>query len=228
MILKAKPFHFIIFCLLCTAMLIPFFSESVETLSAVKPYTVVIDAGHGAPDGGAVGINGSLEKDLNLQVSLKLREILESRGVRVIMTRSDDNSICDSNAKTLHEMKVSDMKKRLSIINSSETDLFLSIHMNSYTSEKSTGLHLFYPVNHPETQALADKMSKNISEITGAKSHPVKVASDTLYLMKNPNPPGILIECGFISNPNEEKLLNDDKYQAQLAFAIANALKDEY
>ncbi len=190
--------------------------------------TVVVDAGHGEPDGGAIGVNGTLEKDINLSIALKIQEILENRGIKVIMTRADDNSICDTNAETLHEKKVSDMHKRESIMNNSNADLFISIHMNSFTDSSSSGLHVFYSRNHPEIEPLAVTIQDSISKITGAKAHSVKTASNSLYLMKKPVPPAILVECGFISNPQEEMLLNDELYQSKIAFAIANAIIDEY
>ena len=225
MVVNIKNKAFII-CLVCIVAVAVLFisSKSIPTFSGSKPYTVVVDAGHGAPDGGAVGANGTIEKDINLQIALKLQEILENRGIRVIMTRTDDNSICDKNAKTLHEMKVSDMKNRLEIINKSGADLFLSIHMNSFSKPSSAGLHVFYSRNHPEIAETAGLIQDSISKVTGAQTHAVKAASDTLYLMKNPTPPAILVECGFISNPEEEKLLNDDNYQSKIAFSIANAV----
>ena len=225
MIIKLNKKSLLIVCLsfaIATAIMISV--RTVPTISLSKPYTVVVDAGHGEPDGGAVGVNGTIEKDINLQNSLKLQEILESRGVRVIMTREDDNSICDKSAKTLHEKKVSDMHNRLEIINTSGADLFVSIHMNSFSDPSSGGLHVFYSRNHPEAEETASLIQDAMSELTGAKTHAVKVASDTLYLMKNTVPPAILIECGFISNPEEERLLNDEKYQSKIAFSIANAM----
>lgn len=225
MIIKFKKKSLIIICLsfaIATAIMISV--RTVPTISLNKPYTVVVDAGHGEPDGGAVGVNGTIEKDINLQIALRLQEVLESRGVRVIMTREDDNSICDKSAKTLHEKKVSDMHNRLEIINTSGADLFVSIHMNSFSDPSSGGLHVFYSRNHPEAKETASLIQDAMSELTGAKTHAVKAASDTLYLMKNPKPPAILIECGFISNPDEERLLNDEKYQSKIAFSIANAV----
>ncbi len=225
MIIKFKKKSAIIMWLsLATVIAVMISLRSVPTISFNKPYTVVVDAGHGEPDGGAVGINGTIEKDINLQIALKLQEVLESRGVRVVMTRADDNSICDRSAKTLHEKKVSDMHNRLEIINTSGADLFLSIHMNSFSDPKSGGLHVFYSRNHPEAEETAVLIQESIAELTGAKTHTVKVASDTLFLMKNPIPPAILVECGFISNPEEERLLNDDNYQSKIAFSIVNAV----
>lgn len=225
MIIKLKKKSVALVCLSFAAAIAVMISlRAVPTISFNKPYTVVVDAGHGEPDGGAVGINGTIEKDINLQIALKLREVLENRGVRVIMTRTDDNSICDNSARTLHEKKVSDMHNRLEIINTSGADLFLSIHMNSFSDPKSGGLHVFYSRNHPEAEETATLIQESIAELTGAKTHAVKTASDTLFLMKNPIPPAILIECGFISNLEEEKLLNDDNYQSKIAFSIANAV----
>ena len=225
MIIKLKKKSVALVCLSFAAAIAVMISlRAVPTISFNKPYTVIVDAGHGEPDGGAVGANGTIEKDINLQIALKLREVLENRGVRVIMTRTDDNSICDNSARTLHEKKVSDMHNRLEIINTSGADLFLSIHMNSFSDPKSGGLHVFYSRNHPEAEETATLIQESIAELTGAKTHAVKTASDTLFLMKNPIPPAILIECGFISNPEEEKLLNDDNYQSKIAFSIANAV----
>ena len=225
MIIKFNKKSLMIICLSAAVAIAVMISvRTVPTISLNKPYTVVVDAGHGEPDGGAVGVNGTIEKDINLKIALKVQEILESRGVHVIMTRKDDNSICDKSAQTLHEKKVSDMHNRLEIINTSGADLFISIHMNSFSDPSSGGLHVFYSRNHPEAEETAALIQESIAELTGAKTHAVKAASDTLYLMKNPVPPAVLVECGFISNPEEERLLNDEKYQSKIAFSIANAM----
>ncbi len=209
-------------------LILIFTTKTAPTFSVAPLCTVVVDAGHGEPDGGAVGVNGTLEKDINLSIAIKIQEILESRGVKVIMTRTDDNSIHSSDAQTLHEKKVSDMHKRESIINNSGADLFLSIHMNSFTDTSASGLHVFYSRNHPEAENLAVSIQDELTNITHAKAHTVKTASETLYLMKSPVPPAILVECGFLSNPQEEELLNDELYQSKIAFAIANAIIDKY
>lgn len=207
---------------------ITFKSKVSPAFSSHGHYCVVLDAGHGSPDGGAVGANGTEEKDINLKIVLKIREILETRGVKVILTRDGDSGIYDKSAQTIHEMKVSDMHNRLKIINSSGADLFISIHMNSFTSSKSHGLHIFYSRNHPEAESTAELIQNNIANITGAQTHAVKTASDTLYLMKKPVPPAILAECGFLSNPDEEKLLNTADYQSKIAFAVANAVLEQF
>lgn len=215
----------LLFLLIFTTVFFLHKSEAISSFSVKNRFCVVLDAGHGSPDGGAVGINGTLEKDINLDVVLKLRQILENRGMKVILTREGDSGIFDSNAETIHEKKVSDMKRRLDIINNSNADLFISVHMNSFTDTTSNGLHVFYSRNHPQAEETAIRIQKKISSLTGAKTHAVKTASESLYLMKNPVPPSVLVECGFISNPEEEKLLNDENYRAKIAFAIAEAIE---
>lgn len=159
-----------------------------------------------------------------MDIVLKLREILEGRGVKVILTRSGDNGIYDSSAQTIHDKKVSDMRNRLDIINNSNANLCVSIHMNAFGDSSSKGLHVFYARNHPETEQLASDIQSSISALTGADTHAVKAASATLFLMKNPVPPTVLIECGFITNPKEEQLLCTEQYRAKIAFAIANVV----
>ena len=215
----------LLFLLIFTTVFFLHKSEAISSFSVKNRFCVVLDAGHGSPDGGAVGINGTPEKDINLDVVLKLRQILENRGMKVILTREGDSGIFDSNAETIHEKKVSDMKRRLDIINNSNADLFISVHMNSFTDTTSNGLHVFYSRNHPQAEETAIRIQKKISSLTGAKTHAVKTASESLYLMKNPVPPSVLVECGFISNPEEEKLLNDENYRAKIAFAIAEAIE---
>ena len=137
MIIKLKKKTLLIISLsMLSAISVMISLHAIPTFSTSLPYTVIIDAGHGEPDGGAIGIGGTIEKDINLKITLKLQEILESRGMRVILTRPDDNSIYDKSAQTLHEKKVSDMHKRRDIINNSKADLIISIHMNSLTDTK--------------------------------------------------------------------------------------------
>lgn len=222
--MKFSKSLFFLLLILSASAAVFFYPKTMPSFSRGK--TIVLDAGHGSPDGGAVGCNGTLEKDINLSIVLKLREILEAKGFRVILTREGDSGIFDRDAETIHEKKVSDMKKRLNIINHSSADLFLSIHMNSFSKPESKGLHVFYSRTHPEAETIAQNIQQKISALTGAEAHTVKTASESLYLMKNPVPPAVLVECGFISNPEEEKLLNDNVYRSKIAFAIAEALCD--
>lgn len=189
---------------------------------------VVVDAGHGAPDGGAVGASGTEEKEINLSIAKKLQEVLEGKGIEVIMTRETDDGIWDEDAQTIREKKVSDMNNRLQIIKDSGADLFLSIHMNSFTNRKANGLRIFYDKQHPEGEQLAEEIQQNIAAVTGAETNAVKTADTRLFLMKDPVMPSILVECGFISNPEEEKKLQNDEYRAEIAWAIAESVEKYY
>lgn len=171
-------------------------------------------------------MSGVLEKDINLAIVEKLREIFESKGYEIILTRSGDSGLQDEGAKTIRQMKISDMNKRLEILKQSNADLFLSIHINSFSDPSVGGLHVFYDKNHRQGEELAKKIQAKMSEITGAEMHAVKTADEKLFLMKNPPTMSILIECGFISNPVEEQKLMTEEYQAKLAWGIANAVME--
>lgn len=199
--------------------------ETRQTMASDR-IKIVVDAGHGEPDGGAVGISGVVEKDVNLAIAQKLSEVLEGQGAEVIMTRGGDNAIYDEDAKTIREMKRSDMNNRRAIVKNSGADLFVSIHMNSFSDSSVHGLHVFYDKTHPEIEETAKKIQQRISEVTGADMHTVKTADEKLFLMKNPPVPSILVECGFLSNPEEEQKLISDEYQAKIAWAIASSLVD--
>lgn len=186
----------------------------------------VLDAGHGEPDGGTVGVNGTLEKDINMAIVEKLREILEGKGAEVILTRDGDSGLQDENLLTIRKMKISDMNKRREIVKDSGADLFISIHMNSFSDPNIHGLHIFYDKAHPMIEEVAKQIQDNIGEVTGAQTHTVKTADERLFLMKNPPIPAILIECGFLSNPDEEQKLCDEKYQSKIAWAIASSLEN--
>ena len=204
-------------------MVIKFSPYSKTFLTDDNP-CIVIDPGHGIPDGGAVGARGTVEQEINLVISKKLCEVLEGKGMKVIMTRTDENGLF-SDGMGIREMKVKDMKKRLEIMKKSDADLFVSIHMNYFPSSKINGLRVFYSANHSEIKPLAEQIQLKMSEITGAKTTAVKTADKTLFLMKNPPIPAILVECGFLSNEEEEKKLNNEDYQSRLAWAIADAIE---
>lgn len=190
--------------------------------------TIILDAGHGLPDGGTTGEKGTVEQEINLQIAKKTEEVLKGKGYRIIMTRTDEESLAMDENSTIRKMKVEDMKKRKEIIKKSGADLFVSIHMNSYPNEKVSGLRFFYSENHPQVLELAEQMQEEISKITGAKIYSVKTADKDLFLMKNIPVPAILAECGFLSNNEEEEKLKDSKYQAKIAWAIGEAIDNYY
>lgn len=226
MIMLNKKF-FITASVVMTVAVIAFSALAVSNNRENK-YTVIVDAGHGAPDGGAVGSMGTEEKDINLALAKKLEEVLLGKGFKVIMTRKTDDGIWDNEAASIREKKLSDMNKRMAIMKNSNADLFLSIHMNSFQDKTASGLRIFYDKEHPDFEELAVMIQDEISKITGAKTYAVKTADTRLFLMKSSPLPSVLIECGFISNPDEEKKLKSDEYQAEIAWAIAESVENYY
>ena len=207
------------------------FTPFMSTLSndANNDIIVVVDAGHGLPDGGAVGVNGTIEQEVNLAISFKLCEVLQGKGIKVVMTRVNDHCLSEeTEGKSIREMKREDMNKRLDIIKKSKGNLFVSIHMNYFTNSSVDGLRLFYDRKHEETKILAENIQKKMSDVTGAKMYAVKDADQNLFLMKDPPVPAVLVECGFLSNAEEEKKLNDDDYRSRIAWAIADAIEEYY
>lgn len=193
-----------------------------------RTLSVIVDAGHGLPDGGAVGAGGTVEQEINIAIAKKLAEVLEGKNIDVIMTREDESGIWTEKSDTIREKKVEDMYNRLKIMKNSKSDLFVSIHMNSYTNKSTSGLRIFYSPSFDEIKPLAENIQIRMSDVTGAKTNVVKAADSSLFLMKKTPIPAILVECGFISNPQEEKKLNDEDYQARLAWAIADAIEKYY
>lgn len=182
---------------------------------------IIVDAGHGEPDGGAISPGGVLEKDLNLAIAGFLQGYLEQSGISVIMTRTDDSGIFDSGSKTIRQKKRSDLANREKIIEESGADLFVSIHMNQFQDAKYSGPQVFYSVNHPSSKALAESVQKEMNAILEPeRERVIKPAGKEIYLLKSAKLPAILAECGFLSNPREEKLLTDESYQKRTAWAI--------
>ena len=200
----------------------------IKNVNANDKLRIVVDAGHGKPDGGAVGVSGVEEKDINLAIAKKLCEVLQNKGIEVIMTRDDDDGIWDNDDDSIRKKKVSDMHNRKKIMEDSKADLFISIHMNSFSDTTANGLHIFYDKAHPEAEELANLIQDGIADITGAKTHTVKTADTRLFLMKNPPMPAILVECGFISNKKEEEKLKNDEYQSKIAWSIAESVEKYY
>lgn len=195
-------------------------NDQVMTASAETQPVIVIDAGHGGEDGGA-SANGVLEKDINLRIALKLRDMLKASGFEVVMTRDSDVSIYDSSASTVHEKKVSDMKNRVSIINSSDKNILISIHQNKFEQSQYSGAQIFYSDNLPESAKLAEKIRLSVTGLLQPDNkRELKTDSDSIYILKNAQVPAVIVECGFLSNPEEAKKLSDETYQTEMAFAI--------
>ena len=184
--------------------------------------TVIIDAGHGGVDGGAQSKDGTLEKDINLSISLKLNDILKCFGVGTIMTRTTDISIHDKDADTIRQKKISDIHNRMKIIDSTPGGIFVSIHQNHFTSEKYSGTQVFYSKNDPRSKLLAESIQKSVvKNIQPENKRAVKPSGTEIYLLYHSNAPAVLVECGFLSNAEETNKLKTEDYQSKISFAVA-------
>lgn len=195
-------------------------SDNVETVSADTKPVVIIDAGHGGEDGGAQA-NGVLEKDVNLAIALRLRDMLTVSGYKVKMIREEDISVYDSSASTVREKKVSDMKNRVSTINSDANNILISIHQNKFEQSKYSGAQMFYSKNDPRSEKLGESIRRSVTSLLQPEnSRELKNDNGSVYILKKAEVPAVIVECGFLSNENEARLLSDSKYQGKMAFAI--------
>ena len=191
------------------------------------PFTVVVDAGHGGEDGGAVAGDGTVESGLNLAIARRVRDLLTFAGVPTTVTREGDAAIYDLGSATLREKKVSDLHNRVALVDELPGAVLLSIHQNSLPSSPSTrGAQVFW-----NRQEGAEELASSIQEaLNGAVNagHEKKAAQvpSSVYLMKEITAPGVLVECGFLSNAAETALLQDEGYQQRLSAAVCGALTE--
>lgn len=184
---------------------------------------LVLDAGHGGEDGGAVSLTGTPESQINLAIVLKLRDVLGLYGVDPILLRETDVSLHDGDAGTLREKKRSDLKNRVAAIEAVEGGTLLSIHQNTYPGSRYHGAHVFYAPTE-SSQELAEHFQNSIkAALQPENERAVKRIPDTVYIMNHVTCPAVLIECGFLTNPSEEALLRDEDYQRKLSAIIAAA-----
>lgn len=193
--------------------------QNIEALSwSVANKVVVIDAGHGGPDPGAVGASGMLEKDIVLEISKRLKEIFSHSGAHVVMTRDNDIHINDKNNTPLGSEKVDDLKQRVVIANDEKADIILCIHVNAFPSSEWRGAQVFYQRGSDKSKELAEAIQGEMTRILQNTDRLVE-PHDT-YIMRESKMPAVTVEIGFISNLEEEKLLKDKNYQGKLAWSI--------
>jgi len=173
--------------------------------------TIVLDAGHGARDGGSVGTNGTIEKDINLEYTLALKDKLVEAGYKVILTRKDDEELYSLSAKN---KKQSEMKTRLSIIKKANPNLVISIHMNSFNDSRASGINTYYRKGDSASEEIANLVQSSFKKYCNTRSEKAKVGD--YYILNSSYYTAILIEYGFLSNPEEEKLLNSKDYKNKL------------
>jgi N-acetylmuramoyl-L-alanine amidase len=199
--------------------------SDVESQSTLLP-TVVIDAGHGGEDGGTVGVDGTLEKDINLTLARELFDALTSRGIRCVMTRTEDMLLYDRNADYEGRKKALDAKARLEIAAKQERAVFVSIHQNSYPVAKYSGFQVYYSKNSPESAEIAKKLELAVrEELQPDNNRASKEAGTNIYLLNKLTCPAVLLECGFLSNPEECAQLQDTEYRARLVDVLSDALE---
>ena len=197
------------------------------SIESSQEYVVIIDAGHGGEDGGAIGINGVFEKDINLTLAKKLYDILEDMGIDCLLTREEDILLYDRNVDYAGRKKVLDMQARRNIVESYENSVFISIHQNSFSQSKYSGFQAYYSPNDPRSLELVNIIEKSVkSTLQPNNKRASKVSGGNIYLLDHLSCPSVLLECGFLSNPEECELLCSDKYQNELCTAIADAIAE--
>ena len=190
-------------------------TNEIEDSDALEGRVIVVDAGHGGFDPGAIGVSGTYESEINLAVAQLLEAMLEDSGAEVIMTREDSDALAES--------KDEDMAVRRTIIEESGADIVISIHMNSYEDDSSVcgPVVVFMPGSEPGKE-LATKVQESLNAVANASGC---ARAERLYILKSGNMPCILVECGYISNAEEEKKLRQDDYQREVAWAICEGVE---
>lgn len=188
-----------------------------DDYSKMQKYCVVVDAGHGGDDPGKVGVNGALEKDINLAIAKRLAVLLEQSDVKAVMTREDESGLYDADAGS---KKVQDMKRRIAKMEEASPDLVVSVHQNSYDGASIKGAQVFFYTGSAEGEALAKTIQDRMVQGLDPENHRTAKANDSYYLLKKTSKPIVIVECGFLSNPDEAALLADPVYQERVAWQI--------
>ena len=193
---------------------------SSTSVSASAGRVIIIDAGHGGEDPGAIGVNGVYEKDLNLQISMLLGEMLTEKGYTVLYTRTEDKMLYTPEENIKGMRKISDLKNRCIIANSYDDAIMISIHMNTYGSSRYSGLQVYHKTNDSKSYDLANAVQSSVHDmLQPSNKRTIKEGKD-LFILENCKHTAVLIECGFLSNKAESEKLSEKEYQKQLSFSI--------
>ncbi|MDR1466830.1 MAG: N-acetylmuramoyl-L-alanine amidase [Oscillospiraceae bacterium] len=213
-------FGYVAFAILMTRAYKKVDKQVVSQISPIFP-SVILDAGHGGGDSGAVSPEGVFEKDINLSISKILKDMFLSSGFTVIMTREDDVSIHDKNLKTFRQKKISDLNNRLKFTKiNQQNSILVSIHQNKFSQKTSNGAQIFYSNNDNRSQDLAMCIKQTINTMIQPNNKRNIKGDNNIFLLKNSKIPSVIVECGFLSNPEEANKLTDINYQKQIAFCI--------
>lgn len=203
--------------------------EIIQTVSLpVTGRTIVLDAGHGQPDSGAENSTGLTEESINLKITKKVQSLLEQSGCNVVLTRSDENGIYDLDSKTLREKKVSDIKNRVKIGNESSADAFISIHLNKIPQSQYYGWQTFFKTSNEKSEQLAKSIQEELNSSIQKENKREALKITGKYIIEHVEIPITIVECGFLSNPEEAELLQKDEYQNKLAWGIYNGIMDYF
>lgn len=222
MIIIIKKERIVSLCLLVTIAYMVYYSSYQNAKPVISlPVTnkvIVIDPGHGGEDPGAISKNGLKEKDITLDIALKVQGFLEQSGCITQLTRAVDESLHDKESSG--NKKWSDLKNRKVIIDISKADAFISIHLNSFPQARYKGVQTFFPVNSEESKALAVSIQKELKTTLKIIDNREALVIRDIYLMKDTKIPSVIVECGFLSNPEEEANLRSEKYREKIAWGI--------
>lgn len=194
----------------------------------VSNRVIILDAGHGGQDGGAVGSDGTVEKDLNLKVALKVQKLLEQSGCTVFMTRSDDRSISSIEDDIKKQRKVADLNNRKQMTKDLQVEAFVSIHMNTYTDPQYSGTQVFYSESPELSKSLAEMIQEEVRIVDSENTRAAKNGSKGIFILNDTSIPSVVVECGFLSNEKDLARLKTDDYQQKLATAIYNGIMKFY
>ena len=232
LIISKKRIIFIITIIMATTISFICFSKSKETaLTFTLPVTgktIVLDAGHGYPDEGAESVNGVSEASINLLITKKVQTLLEQSGCNVVLTRSAENGIYDLRLNTIREKKVSDIKNRVKIGNESSADVFISIHLNKIPQSQYYGWQTFFKGNNEKSEELAKSIQEELNASIQKENKREALKITGKYIIEHVEIPITIVECGFLSNPEEAKLLIQDEYQNKIAWGIYNGIMDYF
>lgn len=230
--MKKRTVLTVIFCfafIVLFSVIFYFFSDISKAVIIQRKIdslpTVIVDAGHGGADGGAVALDNTAEKDYNLDIALKIEQILKMNGFKVIMTRTEDIMTCDEGLSTLRSKKVSDIHNRFSIIENNPDAIFVSIHQNKFPDSSQHGTQVFYSGNNSESKILADTVQQTIvNALQKDNVRQTKKSGTEIYLLYHSKIPSVLVECGFVSNYEDLQKLRTDEYKTKLAMLIVDGI----
>lgn len=230
---RVRSLYLILLSILFFCMIIVMFSafsNSADPTSAAlgSNVQVIVDAGHGGEDGGAVA-GDIYEKDINLKIAQKLSAYLQKAGFHVTQVRTEDISVYDEGIESISEKKTSDLHNRLELFNSDLDNIVISIHQNRFTDSRYSGTQVFYSPNNEDSEKLAEAIRASVvSALQPDNTRECKAADESIFVMNGAKVPAVLVECGFMSNTEELSKLTDERYQSQLAKCIYKGFMEYY